>query len=237
MLVVAPVGTASAAELRFVHAVPGQGPAALEVNGTAGNPVAFGEAGEYTNVPNGSVTLTLGEMESEEDLTAGRYTAVAWREGDRVALTVFSDGSAQAAQARVRAIHAAGELGEGDVQLDGQTLASALPPGEAGEYQTVDPGTYALRVTRPGGGGSPLAEGQVSLAAGTSSTAFVVGSGGRPVEVVVAEDDVAAPSQGPATGLGGLDDDGPPWAAVLLAALCAGALGGGAYRLVQRRGT
>jgi len=235
MLVVAPVGTANAAELRFVHAVPGQGPTALEIDGTAGDPVAFGEVGEYTDAPNGSVTLTLGEMETQEDLSAGRYTAVAWREGDRVALTVFSDGSAQAGQARLRAIHAAGELGEGDIQLDGQTLASALPPGEASEYQTVDPGSYTMRVTRPDGGGSPLAESQVSLAAGTSSTAIVVGSGGRPVEVVVAEDDVAAPAQGPATGLGGLDDDGPPWAAVLLAALCAGALGGGAYRLARRR--
>ena len=136
----------------------------------------------------------------------------------------------------MRAIHAAGELGEGDVQLDGQTLASALPPGEASEYLTVDPGSYNMSVTRPDGGGSPLAESQVSLAAGTSSTAIVVGSGGQPVEIVVAEDDVAAPSQGPATGLGGLDDDGPPWAAVLLAALCAGALGGGAYRLARRRG-
>jgi hypothetical protein len=33
-----------------------------------------------------------------------------------------------------------------------------------------------------------------------------------------------------------LDDDGSPWAAVLLTALSAGALGGGAYRLVRRRG-
>ena len=82
-------------------------------------------------------------------------------------LTVFSDGSAAAGQARVRAIHAAGELGEGDVQLDGQTLASALPPGEASDYLTVDPGSYSLSVTRPDGGGSPLAESPVSLAAGT----------------------------------------------------------------------
>jgi hypothetical protein len=237
MLVVAPVGTASAAELRFVHAVPGQEETALEVDGTAGDPVAFGEVGEYTRVPNGSVTLTLGQMESQENLSEGRYTAVAWREGDRVALTLFSDGTAQAGQASVRVVQAAGELGESDVQLDGQTLASALPPGEASDYQSVDPGDYGLQVTRPDGGGSPLAESDVSLAAGTASTAFVVGSGGQPVDVVLAEDDVAAPSQGPATGLGGLGhDNGPPWAAILAAALCAGALGGGAYRLARRRG-
>ena len=69
MLVVAPVGTASAAEVRFVHAVPGQEPAALEVDGKAGDEVAFGEVGEYVRAPNGTVTLTLGEMESEEELS------------------------------------------------------------------------------------------------------------------------------------------------------------------------
>jgi uncharacterized protein DUF4397 len=235
MLVVAPVGTANAAELRFVHAVPGQGPAALEVDGQPGQQVAFGQVGEYAQAPNGAVTLRLGELETEEELSEGRFTAVAWRRGDEVMLDVFQNGSAQAARARVRAIHAAGELGEGDVLLDGQELASSLGPGQAGEYQTVDPGDYEVRVTRPGGGGSPLAEGSASLAAGTASTAIVMGSGGRPVQIVLADDAVAAPSEGPATGLGGLED-GPAWTAVLLAALFAGALGGGAYRLARRRG-
>jgi Domain of unknown function (DUF4397) len=235
MLVVAPVGTANAADLRFVHAVPGQDPAALEVDGQAGPRVAFGQVGEYARVPNGTVTLRLGELEAEEDLSEGRYTAVAWRRGDQVMLDVFPNASAQAGRARVRAIHAAGELGEGDVLLDGQTLARSLSPGEAGDYQTVDPGDYEVRVTRPGGGGSPLAEDAVTLAAGTASTAIVTGSGGRPVQIVLADDAVAAPSQGPATGLGGLDE-GTPWTAVLLAGLLAGALGGGAYRFARRRG-
>ena len=235
MLVVTPVGTASAAELRFVHAAPGQEPAALEADGKAGEEVAFGEVGEYVRVPDGTVTLTLGEMESEEELSGGRYTAVAWRRGDAVELSVFPDGPARAGRARVRAIHAAGELGEGDILLDGEAIASALPPGEASDYRTVDPGTYGVRVTRPGGTGSPLAESEVTLAAGTASTAIVVGSGGQPVEIVVTDDAVAAPAEGPATGLGGLDGEGSPWAAALLAALCAGALGGGAYRLARRR--
>ena len=235
MLVVAPVGTASAAELRFVHGVPGQEPSALEVDGQAGDPVAFGEVGGYEQVPSGSVTLKLGDLEQTEELGEGRYTAVAWLRDDRVMLGVFSDGPAKGGTARIRAIHAAGELGEGDVLLDGESVATSLAPGEASEYQDVDPGAYGLEVTRPGGEGSPLAQSRVTLAAGSASTALVLGSGGEPIDVVVATDDTAAPSQGPATGLGGLDD-GPPWAAVLLAALCAGALGGGAYRLARRRG-
>ena len=235
MLVVAPVGTADAAELRFVHAAPGQEPATLEADGKPGAEVAFGEVGDYVRVPNGTVTLALGELESEEELTGGRYTAVAWRRGDGVELSVFRDGPAKAGRARVRAIHAAGELGEGDIQLDGEALARALPPGEASDYRTVEPGTYGVEVTRPGGSGSPLAESEVTLAAGTASTAIVVGSGGQPVEIVVTDDAVSAPSEGPATGLGGLDGDGAPWAVALLAALCAGALGGAAYRLARRR--
>jgi len=235
MLALAPVGTAAAAELRLAHAVPGQGPAALEADGEPGPEVAFGQVGEYTRVPNGAVTLRLGELETEENLTAGRYTAVAWRRGDRVMLDLFRDAPAQPGRARVRAINAAGELGEGGVLLDSQTLARSLGPGEAGDYQTVEPGDYQVRVTRPGGGGSPLAEDGVTLTAGTASTALVVGSGGRPVQVVLAADSVAAPAQGPDTGLGGLDE-GTPWLAVLLAALFAGALGGGAYRFARRRG-
>jgi Domain of unknown function (DUF4397) len=235
MLVMGPVGIAEAAEVRLAHAVPGQGPAALEVDGEATPQVGFGQVSDYAEFPNGEVTLTLGELDAEENLSEGRYTAVAWRRGDQVMLDVFPDGDAQPGRARVRAIHAAGELGEGDVMLDGQTLADSLGPGEAGEYQAVDPGDYQLSVTRPGGGGSPLAEDSVNLTAGTASTAIVVGSGGRPVQVVLASDSVAAPSEGPATGLGGLED-GTPWAAVLLAALFAGALGGGAFRFARRRG-
>lgn len=234
MLVVLPVGTANAAELRFVHAVPGQGPAALEADGKAGDEVSYGQVGEYTQVPDGEVTLKLGDMQQKETLSGGRYTVVAWRKGDRVMLDLFSDGSAKPGQAQVRAIHAAGELGPGDVKLDSETLASSLAPGEASDYKTVDPGDYELRVTRPGGGGAPLAQSQLNLAAGSADTAIVIGSGGQPVDVVVATDDVAAPSQGPATGMGGLAD-GPPWAAVLLAALAAGALGGAGYRLARRR--
>lgn len=234
MLVTAPVGTAVAAELRLAHAAPGQGPAALEANGEAGPEVAYGQVGEYTQVPNGAVTLRLGELESEENLSEGRYTAVALRQGDRVVLELFSDGSARPGRARVRAINAAGELNEGDVAIDGQTIATAVGPGEAGDYRTVEPGDYGLQVTSSGGGGDPIAEDTVTLTAGTASTAIVMGSGGRPVQVVLASDSVAAPAQGPDTGFGGLDD-GTPWGAVLAAALLAGALGGGAYRFARRR--
>ena len=237
MLVMVPVGTAHAADLRFVHGIPGEGPAALEVNGSAGTEVGFGEIGPYEEAPNGSVTLALGDVEVTEELSAaGAYTAVAWRRDADVMLTLFRDGPAGAGQAKLRAVQVAGELGEVDVTLGRDKVASSIERGTASDYMTVEPGTYDLRVTRAGGGGSPLgASNGVSLAAGTSSTALVLGSGGAPLEVLIATDTVEAPAEGPATGLGGLDD-GPPLLAALLAALAAGTLGAGAFRLARRRG-
>jgi hypothetical protein len=188
-------------------------------------------------VPNGDVSLALGDAKATQTLSEGRYTAIAWPSGNSVKLSVFRDGSAAPGSAKLRAIHVAGELGKGDVMLDGQAVVHSLAPGSASDYLTEDPGTYDLQITRPGGGGSPLAEKSgVSLAAGTVSSAIVMGSGGQPLEVVLATDSVAAPSGGPATGLGGLDGGGPPWVAAMLAALCAGTLGGAAFRLVRRRG-
>ena len=77
----------------------------------------------------------------------------------------------------------------------------------------------------------------MSFAAGTSSTAYAVGSGGERARFVVVQDAVDAPAGGPATGLGGLSGEDTPWLAALLAALAAGALGGLAYtRAARRRG-
>jgi hypothetical protein len=231
-----PVASASAAELRLVHGVPGVGEAALEADGEPGEAVGFGEVSDYQRVPNGEVDLALGAVRTTETLSSGRYTVVAWPSGGKPKLSVFRDGSARAGKARLRAIHAAGEVGAADVLLDGKTAVGRLGRGKSSGYLTVEPGTYAVKVMRPSGKGGALVGAEANLAAGSASTAVVVGSGGKPVQVALATDSVAAPAQGPATGLGGLEDDGPPWAAVLLAALCAGALGGGAYRLARRRG-
>jgi hypothetical protein len=54
------------------------------------------------------------------------------------------------------------------------------------------------------------------------------------VQFVIAADSTSAPSQAPATGLGGLSDEQTPWALALLAALLAAAGGGAAYTLASR---
>jgi hypothetical protein len=99
----------------------------------------------------------------------------------------------------------------------------------------LEPGTYKLEAMRPSGKGGALAtKSGVNLEAGTSATAVIAGSGGKPTTIIVASEGAVAPTHAPKTGLGGLDG-GPPWLTALLAALAAGVVGGGAYRLAARR--
>ena len=229
------------AQLRFVHAAPGAGPAVLNVDDDpAGDAVAYAKVGEYVDAPSGRVRLTVKAEDGGKELGSGtgelgpgRHTAIAWLRDGKFELSVVDDTTAGAGRARLRAVNAAGELGRALFRLDSQTLGEALAPGEATPYKAVEPGGYQVRVTRASGGGSPLAQGDVRLTAGTSATSFIVGSGGRQVQIVTATDATAAPERAPATGLGGLGSD-TPWLGLVLAALAAGALGGGAYRLARR---
>jgi hypothetical protein len=243
MLVGVSAGNASALELRFVHAVPGGGEAALSAGKTAiGGPVSFGGVTDYTRVGEGRVELVLRPAgggktlaKAAETLRGGRMTVVATRQGEQVMLRVLPDGRGTSGRAKVRAMNAAPELGTTEVKLDGRQLAGDLPPGQAGDYSTIEPGSYRFAAMRPGGGGGALAsKSGVSLAAGTSTTAFVVGSGGEPTRIVVASDGAVTPKAAPATGLGGLSG-GTAWASALAAGLGAGALGGAAYLLAGRR--
>jgi uncharacterized protein DUF4397 len=243
MLVGVPAANASALELRFVHAVPGAGAATLSAGGTTvGEPVTFGGVTGYRKVRSGREKLELRPAgggkalaAANESLGEGRYTVVASGTGGSASLNVYRDGKAKSGKARVRAINAAAELGGTEVALDGKPVANNLSPGKASSYATVDPGTYKLDAMRPSGKGGALASRSgVSLAAGTSTTALVVGSGGQPTRIVMASDSAVAPSEAPGTGLGGLGG-GTLWAVALVAGLAAGGLGGVAYTLASRR--
>ena len=56
-----------------------------------------------------------------------------------------------------------------------------------------------------------LVSSDLSLVAGTSATAYVVGSAGERIRFVVLEDAASGPAAGPATGLGGLTRGDRPW--------------------------
>ena len=248
ILLSASAGQAAAAtKVNFVHAVPGAGDATLEVSGGSGaaatlSGVGFAEASKYSTGPSGRVTITLtvgGKQAAKTTETfedGAGYTVVAEPDaGGKVALMAYRAGQAQAGSARVRAAHAAGELSRADFMAGDHKLGT-LARGDTGNYATMEPGSYELTARRPGTPDAVIEQPGVSLAAGTASTAYAVGSGGERARFVMVQDAVDAPQGGPATGMGGLaGDDGTPWLAALLAALAAGALGGVAYTRTARR--
>lgn len=256
MLLLGSAGSAFAsASVRFVHAIPGAGPATLNASvegaGVSGSPVSFGSVGDSLEVDSGAATLTVATAEGDdavadarETLADGRsYTAVALprEQGERVQLLVFEDGRPRPGEASIRAIHAGPELGRPDVQVGGRAIAERLGYGEATEYVDVAPGSHDVSVTRAGGEGGALASKEdVPLTAGTATSAVVVGSRGEQTRIVTFSDGTATPpgEEGPATGLGGLagDDGGPSRLAVaLLFALAAAGLGAAGWALAGRR--
>ncbi len=229
---------AAAAEVRFLHAVPGGPKAYLQVGGTALGNVGFGQASMYARTPDGKVSLALiagGKRLAlvTPTLEDRRYTVVASTVGKRIVLRTFSDGPARAGSARVRAVHVVPELDEAGFTAGSKSLGE-VGRGEASDYATVRPGDYGIEAAQPGG--DMVAErGGVNLAAGTASSAYLLGSAGERTRFVVLQDTVAAPALAPATGLGGLADEDQPWLAALAAALIAGTLGGLGYKRASAR--
>lgn len=232
------------ADVRFVHAVPGAGNAELVVKGGSaiGGAVAFGQSTSYTAVPAGSHELVLQSgskalARAHVDLSnSDHYTVVAMAQGKGAQLRPYTDGRAADAKSRLRLIHAAPELGSPDVRLGRQTVAEGVKYTDATPYLTVAPGTYTLEVTKPGGGGRPIVEKSgVALGAGTSSTAFLIGTRGESTRVMVAADQTSAPSTAPRTGLAPLGGGRRPWGLIVGIALLAGALGGALQLLAGRR--
>jgi hypothetical protein len=242
MLVGVSARNAWALGVRLVHAVPGAGSAKLSAGSASTAPVSFGGVSSTVSPPSGRVTLRLVAADggstlasAPETLQDGNYTVVATKKGAKVTLLMFHDQAAAGGKASVRAIHAAPELGKAVVSADRRPLGKPLAFEQASPYKNVEPGAYKLDVMRPNGKGGALAtKSGVNLEAGTSNTAVVAGSGGRPTTIIVASDRAVAPTKAPQTGLGGLAES-TPWLAALLAALAAGLAGGAAYTVAVRR--
>jgi hypothetical protein len=254
MLLLASAGSASAAAtVRFVHAVPGGGPAALSVTvgvtGVSSSPASFGKAAGPLETRAGTGKLVLTSIEGSRVLARAtqaledgkRYTVVAMPKssGSGAQLRIWEDGTPKPGEAELRAIHAAPELGSPDVRVGSRLVAEKLAYGQATGYVGIPPGTYDVYVTRPGGSGGALAMKRgVALTAGTATTAIVIGSSGAPTSILTLNDGTAAPAGAPATGYGGLASGGggPSRLLVaLLAGLLAAALGAAAWTIVARR--
>jgi len=237
---------AAATQVRFLHALPGGPTADLTVKGGSGaeatlSGVAFGKVSDPKPGPSGAVTvaLTAGGKEvasAKQTLADGAsYTIVAGKgSGSKPQFKVYRAGKPVPGKASVRAVNSAPELGRVSMSLSGQDWGTVSYGQDTG-YKPADPGTYDLSVMKPGTESALATQKGVTAGAGTAATAYVVGSAGEPTRFVVVADGVAAPSGGPATGLGGLSgSEGAPWLAALLAALAAGAAGGMLYTRAPR---
>src|SRR3954451_7031442 len=252
MLVGGPAASALAtAKVRLGNARPGGQAVSLKIiQGTAAPPefgdAAHGQVTPYVKVPPGSAQITISGLSSStggakaqttEQLEDGHsYTAVALASGSKAfEIKVYRDARAHGGKAGLRVIHAAPELGSPNVRLGQRTIAEKLAFKEATPYLSMAPGSYALSVVRPGSTSAVFTK-QVSLSAGTATTAIIAGSGGAPAMVITATDDTKTPAGAPEPGLGGLArDGGPPWLLAALAALLAGALGAAAQLSLARR--
>src|SRR3954447_17462615 len=252
MLVGGPAASALAtAKVRLVNARPGSQAVTLKVVEGSSAPPTFGDAAygqvtPYVKVPPGSAQIAISGLPSSADaskaqvtqqLQDGRsYTAIALALGSKgYQIQVYTDGRGRGGKARLRVIHAAPELGSPNVRFGQRTIAEKLAFKEATPYLTIAPGSYALSVVRPGSSSAVFTK-QVSLSAGTATTAIIAGSGGAPAMVITATDDTKTPAGAPETGLGGLArGGGPPWLLAALAALLAGALGAAAQLSLARR--
>src|SRR5688572_16599322 len=245
MLLVGPAASASGdAKVRFVHTSPGAG--TLELHATEGgisqrlgSRLGFGQISGYEDVPAGEVELEVLEpggrrvtATRERLQNRARYTVVATLDGQP---TVLRDGRAEGGQSHLRVMHTAPELGRVDVRLGDLPVANGLGMGDVTGYKDVGPGAYTVSVTRPGGGAPIASDGAVTLTAGTSSTAFVIGTRGEPIRTIVASDRAAAPRGPVATGLGGLAGEDPEVVLAVLAGLLAALAGGAIYVAVTAR--
>jgi hypothetical protein len=241
----APAGAAAeqTAQVRFLHAVPGVGSATLSADGVKVGSAGFGEKTGFATVPAGDEALVLHGpgglvLKGSDTFGAGHaYTVIALAKGKSAELRAFVDGAARAGIARLRMIHASPELGSPNLVVGGKVIAKAAPYGANTGYTDFKPGSYSVMVERPGDG-SVIPTAKVSLAAGSATTAVLVGSRGEMAHWVLVDDATAAPSAAPQTGFGGLAgaDAGRPWLLALLAALAAGTIGGLVHGGVPRMG-
>lgn len=235
-------GAAQTAKVHFVHAVPGVGKAELQVDGEAVGAADFGEVTESVEVTAGPSKLDLAapdgvSIQASENLAAGQsYTLVALATDKGAELVSFADESAQPSMARLRMVHGAPELGEPNLLLNGKTIVNEMKFSKATDYWTLKPGDYELVVQDPESG-DEIVNQDVSLPAGTSQTALVVGSAGEETDVVLAQDDVSAPTAAPETGVTDVlgNQGGPNWILALIVGLAtATAVFVGSRSLTQR---
>jgi hypothetical protein len=186
------------AGVRFVHAVPGANEAKLTVE-QEGRTTLVGRAGyaQFTKVrklksgairwklTSGGDTLATGTG----DVGRGPITAIAMPQGSRLAVKFFKDAAPPPrGEARVRVIHAAPELGEPDVRVDGKRVAAEVGYGDATPYLKLEPGRHDLQAVRAGTSDELIGRKGVRVPGGTTTSAIVIGTSGEPARILTVTD-------------------------------------------------
>ena len=186
------------AQVRFLQATPGAEAAGLTVvageETASTTPMAFAELSNRVSVTAGRVELRHRAPGSSRVVTSTvtleddrDYTVVAVGAAGRPELELRRDGRVQGGQARVRVAHFARELGAPDLFVDGERVVEAFPYLGTTPYLSLPPGRHTLAAMRPGSDSS-LVSAEVNLRAGTTSTAYVMGSGGQATQALLARD-------------------------------------------------
>ena len=186
------------AQVRFLQATPGAEAAGLTVvageETASTTPMAFAELSNRVSVTAGRVELRHRAPGSSRVVTSTvtleddrDYTVVAVGPAGRPELELRRDGRVQGGQARVRVAHFARELGAPDLFVDGERVVEAFPYLGTTPYLSLPPGRHTLAAMRPGSDSS-LVSAEVNLRAGTTSTAYVMGSGGQATQALLARD-------------------------------------------------
>lgn len=186
------------AQVRFLQATPGTEAAGLTIvsgEKTAHTtPMAFAQLSGRVSVPAGRVEVRhrapgSGRLATAQFTLADErdYTVVAIGPPGQPELELRADGRAQAGKARVRVSHFARELGAPDLFVDGERVVQRFPYLGTTPYLALSPGRHKLAAMRPNSS-STLVSATVTLRAATTSTAYVLGSGGQPTQALLASD-------------------------------------------------
>lgn len=191
--------------VRIVQAVPGPAVDLMVDQAPLATEVAYASVTPYREVPASADDFTLRAAgkpdgavlaENSEGIMSGKhYTLVAFpgKDNDRAALQVIADDVSTPAEgrARVRVIHAAGDVDEIDVTAKGSrdTLFDDVDFREATGYEDVDPSIVALDL-RSQDGERVVASPTISIESGRSYTVVVTGkANGEPaLKALVIED-------------------------------------------------
>ena len=223
MLVATTATTAGAsdARVRVLHASPDAPAVDVYLDGAKVlGDVPFGTISDYLNVPAGdhevkvfaAGTTTGAVIDTTLTLAAGTsYTVAATNALASIEAQVFVDDPTPTADmAQLRAVHLSADAPAVDVAPRGSAVSAAVVtnlayPNATG-YLTLSPGSYQLDVRLAGTTTVALALPTLDLAAGTSYSAFVIGSaaspavGGNGLTAVLAVDGTASSMPNTSTG-------------------------------------